>query len=87
LTNKALQIISIEAVMPLLEDEVDVSVFDAAVAQLETDPALIDSLIAAQLARDALHGNPAPDRNYTLRIMKFIADAESTPDDDGKSVA
>ena len=60
----------------LLEENIDSDTFDAAIKQLETNPALMESLMAVQFVSDAIKGNPCPDKRYTARIMQFIADAE-----------
>lgn len=60
----------------LLDESTDVNAFDDAMEQLELQPALMDSLMALQFVRDAMQGNPCPDKHYTARIMQFIAEAE-----------
>ena len=60
----------------LLEENTDPSMFDAAMLELEANPALMESLMAVQFVRDAVQGNPCPDKRYTAGIMQFIAEAE-----------
>lgn len=63
-------------VVALLEESTDSSTFDAAMRELGANPALMESLMAVQFVRDAVKGNPSPDKRYTQRIMQFIAEAE-----------
>lgn len=72
-------------VAALLEESIDPSEFDAAIARLEANPALMESLMAVQFVSDAVHGNPCPDKRYTARIMQFIAAAEQRRIDDEAS--
>jgi negative regulator of sigma E activity len=61
----------------LLEDEIAPVEFDAILNSLRSEPALVESFRAQQFVRDALAGNPCPDRRYTERIMAFIAREEA----------
>lgn len=63
-------------VAALLEESIDPGTFDAAIKQLEANPALMESLMAVQFVKDAIKGNPCPDKRYTAGIMQFIAEAE-----------
>ncbi len=65
------------SVLALLEDEIDSTTFDKAMAELGAHPNSMQSLTSVQFVKDALHGNTCPDRRYTARIMKFIAKAEA----------
>jgi hypothetical protein len=65
------------SIQALLEDEIDATTFDGAMAELGANPASMRSLANVQFVNDALQGNPSPDRRYTARIMKFIAKAEA----------
>jgi hypothetical protein len=73
-----------EKVLSLLDDDIDVASFDSALDELGANPLLMGSLMAAQFVRDALNGNPCPDRHYTARIMQFIAASELKPIADAK---
>jgi hypothetical protein len=73
-----------EKVLSLLDDDIDVESFDSALDELGANPLLMGSLMAAQFVRDALNGNPCPDRHYTARIMQFIAASELTSMADAK---
>jgi hypothetical protein len=64
-------------VQALIDDETDAATLDATLGILRAAPSLMGSLMAAQFVKDALNGNPCPDRHYTLRIMQFIAAAEA----------
>jgi hypothetical protein len=68
-----------EKVLSLLDDDIGVEFFDSAIDELGANPLLMGSLMAAQFVRDALNGNPCPDRRYTARIMQFIALSEVKP--------
>ena len=72
----------IAEVSELLEENIDPSKFDAAIAKLEANPALMESLMAVQFVSDAVHGNSCPDKRYTARIMQFIAASEQRRIDD-----
>jgi hypothetical protein len=60
-----------------LDDETDAATLEATLGILRATPSLIGSLMAAQFVKDAINGNPCPDRHYTMRIMQFIAAAEA----------
>ncbi|MBC7500415.1 MAG: hypothetical protein H7315_07950 [Herminiimonas sp.] len=68
---------SVATVATLLDENIDSSTFDAAIKELQTHPALMESLMAVQFVSDAMRGNPCPDKRYTFRIMRFIAEAEN----------
>ena len=72
-------------VAALLEESIDPNDFDAVIKKLETNPALMGSLMAVQFVSDAVHGNPSPDKRYTARIMQYIAAAEQRRIDDEAS--
>jgi hypothetical protein len=65
------------SVQALLDDETDAATLDATLGILQATPSLIGSLMATQFVKDAINGNPCPDRHYTMRIMQFIAAAEA----------
>lgn len=65
-----------EKVLSLLDDDIDVEAFESALDELSANPLLMGSLMEAQFVKDALNGNPCPDRHYSERIMKFIAMSE-----------
>jgi hypothetical protein len=65
-------------VQALLDDETDATALDSTLSTLRATPSLMGALTAAQFVKDALNGNPCPDRHYTLRIMQFIAAAEAS---------
>ena len=69
----------------LLEELADSSTIDAAMLELEKDPALLKSLAAIQFVKDAVQGAPCPDKRYTAGIMQFIAIAERKRIADEKS--
>jgi hypothetical protein len=69
----------VEKVLSLLDDDIDVASFESALDELGANPLLMGSLMAAQFVKDALNGNPCPDRYYTARIMQFIAASELKP--------
>jgi hypothetical protein len=60
----------------LLDDDVAPDEFNAIFDALKSEPKHIESFTAQQFVRDALAGNPCPDRHYTKRIMAFIARSE-----------
>ncbi len=60
----------------LLDDNIAADEFETILVSLDAQPALIESFRAQQYVRDALTGNPCPDRHYTRRIMAYIAQAE-----------
>jgi hypothetical protein len=62
----------------LLDDETDAAALDATLSTLRATPSLMGAFTAAQFVKDALNGNPCPDRHYTRRIMQFIAAAEAS---------
>ena len=68
---------SIERVLPLLDEDISTTAFQAAIEELDASPALFESLMAVQFVKDALQGNPCPDRHYTAAIMHFIAAEEA----------
>ncbi|WP_426112365.1 hypothetical protein [Massilia sp. PWRC2] len=68
---------NIESVLELLEEEMSVAAFQAAIEELDAAPVLIESLMAVQCVKDAMQGNCRPDRNYSAAIMQFIAAAEA----------
>ena len=67
---------SVVKVAALLEEKIDHNSFDAALNELKVNPALMGSLTAVQFVKDAIRGNPGPDKRYTTGIMQFIAEAE-----------
>lgn len=73
------------AVAALLEENIDVASFNAALQELEMNPALMASLMSVQFVKDALHGNPCLDKQYTARILRYVAAAEKQRIDDEKS--
>ena len=76
----------VSQVAALLDESIDPDQFDAALQQLDTNPALMESLMTVQFVKDAMQGNPCPDHRYTARIMQFIgkAEAQRTADDKSK---
>lgn len=68
---------SIERVLPLLDEDISSTAFQAALEELDASPALFESLMAVQFVKDALRGNCCPDRHYTAAIMRFIAVEEA----------
>jgi hypothetical protein len=74
-----------EKVLSLLDDDGDVTTVNAVLETLHATPSLMGSLMAVQFVKDALNGNPCPDRHYTARIMRFIETSEAQRGhDDGR---
>lgn len=65
-------------VLALLDDDTDIAAFESSLDALRATPSLMGSLMTAQFVKDALNGNPCPDRHYTRRIMRFIAAHEAS---------
>ncbi|MFT5963161.1 MAG: adenine deaminase [Burkholderiaceae bacterium] len=61
----------------LLDDEMSQSEFDAALAVIKADPAMMTALAASQFVNDALQGHLCLDDNFTARIMQYIAVSEA----------
>ncbi len=64
------------AIAALLDDEIDVTEVAAIFRAIDGEPTLVSLFAAIQFVRDALHGHPCPDRGYSRRIMRHIAQAE-----------
>jgi negative regulator of sigma E activity len=62
-----------DGISALLDDEIETSEFDSALEAMRRQPALLESFREQQYVRDALRGNPCPDRHYSQRIMEYIA--------------
>ncbi|MEC5218715.1 hypothetical protein RCH09_003689 [Actimicrobium sp. GrIS 1.19] len=75
----------IAIVATLLEESTDAITFNAAMLELGANPGLMESLMAVQFVKDAIQGNPCPDKRYTAGIMQFIAEAERKRIADEKS--
>jgi hypothetical protein len=73
------------AILALLEDEIDLATFESAMEELVDYLTALHTLRAVQFVKDAMQGNLCPDRQYTARIMKFIAAAEAAGVADNES--